>query len=108
MNNTSHIAIIGAEQVGNCLAAWFSGPWEGHPFQRILMSRFNGEKCSEAKVLQNTDAAKSLQQEETIEKGKCNPASLEKYFICNKPMITSFTKHINKYSNIKYREYPIT
>ena len=39
----------------NLLAAWFSGPWEGHPFQKILMSRFNGNMWSDPEVLQNTE-----------------------------------------------------
>jgi len=38
----------------NLLAAWFSGPWEGHPFQKILMSRFDGNMWSDPEVLLNT------------------------------------------------------
>ncbi|SVD50605.1 uncharacterized protein METZ01_LOCUS403459, partial [marine metagenome] len=39
------------------MAAWFSGPWEGHPSQEILVSKFmNGKWCS-AYTLQNTMGA---------------------------------------------------
>ena len=55
INNFNHAPNLVSLGDGKCLAAWFSGPWEGHPFQRILMSRFDGEKWSEAKVLQNTE-----------------------------------------------------
>jgi len=39
---------------GNYLAAWFSGPWEIHPYQRILMSRFDGVNWTEPEIIQNT------------------------------------------------------
>lgn len=41
----------------NCLASWFSGPWEGHPLQAILVSRYRNRKWSSAVTLQNTYGA---------------------------------------------------
>ena len=41
----------------NCLASWFSGPWEGHPLQVILVSRYRNRKWSPAVTFQNTYGA---------------------------------------------------
>lgn len=37
------------------LAAWFSGPWEGHPWQRILAARFANGEWSNPEIIQNTE-----------------------------------------------------
>ena len=43
-----------------------------------------------------------------IDHKNCSLPSLEKSFVYHKSMISSFTRHINKYSNIKYSKCPIT
>ncbi len=52
--NFNHAPNLVKLNADSYLAAWFSGPWEGHPWQMILSSVFSKGRWTEAKVLQNT------------------------------------------------------
>jgi len=53
-NNFNHAPNLVNFIDGNYIVAWFSGPWETHPFQSILMSRFDGSNWTKPEILQNT------------------------------------------------------
>ena len=52
-NNFNHAPNLVNFIDGNYIVGWFSGPWETHPFQRILMSLFDGSNWTEPEILQN-------------------------------------------------------
>ena len=59
-NNFNHAPNLLNLGDGNCFAAWFSGPWEGHPFQAILLSRLERGKWTKPSVFQNTQGLEAL------------------------------------------------
>ena len=57
VNNFNHAPNLVKLSKGKYMVAWFSGPWETHPFQRILISYFDHDRWTKPRIIQNTKGA---------------------------------------------------